>query len=64
MEKKKYRKGDILVHEGEPQERMYVIASGETYREKTIQGQVQQNPNHHQLIFSLIMSTQNSAAQP
>jgi hypothetical protein len=42
MEKKRYRKGDILVKEGEPQERMFVIAKGETFREKTIEGQVQQ----------------------
>ena len=40
MEKKRYKKGEILVHEGEPQSRMFIIANGTTIREKIIDDQV------------------------
>ena len=40
MEKKRYRKGDVLVEEGKPQDKMFIVTSGETVREKLIEGQV------------------------
>jgi len=42
LEKKYFKKGDILIHEGLPQTHMYILAEGSVIREKIIKLQ-----NHH-----------------
>jgi len=42
MVKKQYKKGDILINTGEPQKKMFVIATGTAVRERDINGQ-----SHH-----------------
>jgi len=46
MEKKVYKRGDILISEGEPQKKLFVIKQGEAIREKKINGQVHHIDTH------------------
>lgn len=40
MQKKVYTKGEILAKEGEPQQKMFIVAQGTCVREKNLDGQV------------------------
>ncbi len=40
MVKLTYKKGDIIIQAGEPQDKMFVLASGTAVRERTVNGQV------------------------
>jgi len=46
LEKKTYKKGDILSKEGEPQTKMFILANGSAVREKSVGGQIHQIDTH------------------